>query len=144
MLDYHYIILESSVDERWHITLAPAFSIDDTKIQTLIQSIKESTRNISPFKVYGVEEKEFTESENNPVPVLVLQYNEVLMSAHCQLTKLIKDHCGIFRNPEYVGVGYSPHITYADLSTELPIFDRLSISQQVLTGDFKILDSWHL
>lgn len=143
MLDY-YIILESSLDERWHITLAPAFNIDDSKIQTLIQSIKESIRNIPPLKVHGVEEKEFTDSESNLVPVLVLKHHEVLMTAHCHLMKLIENHCGTFRNPEYTGVGYSPHITYADLSTELPIFDRLSVSQQVLTDDFKILDSWCL
>lgn len=134
----YYIVLESSVDESFHVTLLPAFSFDEERysLKSFIHDVEIALSDFrfkDGFSVVGNSEEVFTSSDNESVPVLTVK-NAVLMEVHYALVSVAFLYDVCFVNDSFVGDGYSPHISGADLTTVIPVFDSVSLSRFVDEG----------
>lgn len=135
----YFVILSSSVDESFHITLLPEFFIDTDKEGHFLGNFVSDAEFIlsgfgfdKGFSTISESEEIFTTSDGAKVPVvLVNDDNKVLLKAHSSLLYLADLYGAKFANNSFIGEGYSPHISGADLSTKLPVFDTVSLSKPV-------------
>lgn len=139
----HYVILESSIDETFHVTLLPAFTVsneenfennfsDDVVLALDDFGIHES------FSIVGETEENFTNSNDENVPVLTVKdADKKLLATHSSLLYLADLYGAQFVNPSHIGDKFSPHISHADLTTVLPVFDTVSVTTEIAEGVFE-------
>lgn len=130
----YYVIAKNSEDATWHMTLLPAFDISESKLNNFAGLTRDLLIGTGPIQVRGVTEADFTGALGELVPALKIERTKTLQEVHEILIEILMGLHGKFRNPEFTGSGYSPHVTGATLDSEIPEFDAVAITKQDIEG----------
>lgn len=141
----YYVIAENSVDETFHLTLLPEFDILDSDVEHFLNDVKYLSTEYSSFQIIPEAEDEFF-SDDDVIHVLKVKKTEDIVKMHDDLMSFAVNYGVVFDNVDYVGDGFTPHVSGADMRTVLPVFDRLSVSyfdgeSFVILGSFDLNNS---
>lgn len=113
----------SYAPEDLHLTVLDNFAIPNTCFHDYIRTAQRLSRwfphipvSMRGFKLFGI---------NKDIPVMTVG-GEQLDSLHQSFVELMRAHNGKPRNPQFIGAGYDPHISYLDNETQL--WDLNSVS----------------
>lgn len=131
----YFVILESSTGVDFHVTLLPGFYFDEERL-SLSDFVNELEAALSGFdfeggvSLVGEAEEVFVNSNGGDVPVLTIS-EPVVTEAHLALLGVARGFGVKFVNELLIGEGYRAHVSGADSTTELPVFDFVSLSKLV-------------
>lgn len=136
----YFFVLESSFDESFHVTLLPEFDFDENS-NSVGHFISDAEFMLSGFEfdkgfsIVGKSEQIFTKSDGTDILVLVVDdSNKKLLKVHSVLLYLADLYGAKFVNPSIIGDYYCAHISGADMTTKLPVFDTVSLSKRTYDG----------
>lgn len=138
-----YVIARNSEDAEWHVTLLPAFEIDEDALYNFTGLAKDLLRGTGVIQTHGVAEENFTGAFSEIVPALRLERTRSLVEIHEILIGVLIGLQGKFRTPEFTGSGFTPHVTGAKLDSAIPEFDTVAITRYTIEG-FSEVDSFSL
>lgn len=123
-----------------HVTLVPKFNFTGDDINGLIKMLEEQVSQYKPLQIQVMDKAMFGPKSN--IPVSKVDGGEELRKLHTHLVKILtQNYHTTFESPDYIGKGFSPHITDqkdGGLSKEQRIvLDSFSIIDRSPDGDHK-------
>ncbi len=91
-----------------HTTLVANFAVD-LEATDLVTKLAALFRNAHPLQTLAIYDDNF--GPQGQVPVTRLELTDELARLHKKAVELIRQHGGVFDEPQYLESGYKPHVT---------------------------------
>lgn len=136
-----------------HLTLVPWFSLPLDGIDGLKSALASAARRLAPIELTGGDEARF--GETGEARVRLLQDATLAKLAHLTLFRLVEEHGGHLRSPQFCGANYVPHVTLQEDGWleyhESRRLNRIQLGQAVdsahggrrIVDNYKLGESWH-